>query len=78
MKINEVTNSVPLPEPGVGSRAKYGWHKLRRKGDSVLIEVESKFSPRVRRAAHLYARRKGLTFLTRTVPGGVRVWRVES
>lgn len=41
-------------------------------GDSFVTD-----RPAVRAAANVWAKRKGMKFITRTVEDGVRVWRVE-
>lgn len=43
-------------------------------GDSFVVPTQQ--AAGVRRAAHYFSEREGWRFITRTVPEGLRVWRI--
>lgn len=44
-------------------------------GDSILVTGAKKDFHRARNASSVYGKRHGLKFETRTVDGGLRIWR---
>ena len=71
----KVEKNVPLPGNAGkgGAYARYPWKQMQI-GDSLFVEgfTAAQFSGRVS-----YARKSlGLQFISRTVDGGCRVWRV--
>jgi len=77
----KVERGVPIPDRRHGAPGKYPFEKMSQ-GDSFLLPVENEedvdtVRRRIAAAASLYATRNGGKFTTRTVDGGIRVWRVE-
>ncbi len=74
----EVEKGVPMPKPvRAGRQTKYPWKELAV-GDSFFVPADA-VKPQsargaVRTANRIYADRR---FATRTVEGGIRVWRIE-
>jgi len=68
-----IEKGVPLPATGTGRPSIYPWRKMDI-GDSFFIPgtTTKKFAGQAGRAAI----RTGRRFSTRTVDGGVRVWRI--
>lgn len=76
MKFNIETN-VPVPSAKEGLGSIYGFH-LMEVGNSILFDGETRGTnakPAI--AARVYGHRHGWKFKTRSVEGGVRIWRVE-
>jgi hypothetical protein len=66
----KIDNDVPIPEPRGAS--KYPFRSMEV-GDSFLAEDK-----RAGAAASFFARRnKEYRFACRSVPGGLRIWRIE-
>ncbi len=69
----KIDKSVPIPQ-GRSSHSKYPWRELQV-GDSFFVkdkeasDLSGYFAP--------LRRKYGLRFVSRTVDGGVRIWRVE-
>lgn len=68
----EVEKGIPAPETR-GKEAKYPWKEMEV-GDSFLITEPPKY---IRNMASQAGRVNGLKFSVRTLPEGVRVWRVK-
>lgn len=68
-----IERGVPLP-PGASTGPTYPWDKMAV-GDSFF--VPGKKQENMSSVASSAAKRRGWKFATRTVPGGVRVWRVR-
>lgn len=66
----EIDKGIEIPQP----RSEYPFGEMEI-GDSFLAPKEK--IKGVRAAASEYGKRKSKRFMTRTVEGGVRVWRVE-
>lgn len=78
MNYYDIDDSIPLPKRkgnSAGRPPKYPFAKMDV-GQSVFFDGES-YSSKVCIAAHAYGRRHGKRFSTRSVDGGLRVWRVE-
>ena len=62
--------------PAGGNPPKYPFNELEEIGDSFFIEgrESTQISSSMQAAKHRYSDRK---FISRTVDGGVRVWRAE-
>lgn len=75
----KIEKGVPVPESKALS-AKYPWDGMQP-GDSFLIAFDGRRDFHIREkasAAANYAKRAfGWKLCTRTVEGGVRVWRIE-
>ena len=74
-----VERNVPAPGINRPSRAtKYPFPQLKV-GDSFFVphDNNNRAIPRVRSAASLWAKYHNLKLVTRTVDGGIRVWRVK-
>ena len=72
-----IDQCVPIPRKSGGSGAppKYPFGSMEV-GESFFMEASSEEDIKpVRSAASRYAKRNGLEFASRTVDGGVRVWR---
>jgi hypothetical protein len=65
---------LPQKRPGAGRKSKYPFRDMEV-GDSFMALGVAPIT--VRRAAYWSGRRLNKKFMTRTVEGGVRVWRVE-
>ena len=75
----KIEKNIPIPAPhrGVNRPLKYPWDKLEI-GDSVLIPAKNKSDKEtIRTAATSYGRKRKMLFVSRTVEGGVRVWRTK-
>ena len=70
MKI-KIEKGIPMPDP----RKKYEMPDLEV-GDSVFLEVGTTQSPEVLSIAGR-AKRKGWSTMSRSVEGGVRIWRTK-
>jgi len=74
--MTKIDKNIPIPRPRGGGnyKSKYPWRYMEI-GDSFFIETKSQ------KSAAAYARvvgpRIGAKFATRSVPGGIRVWRIE-
>lgn len=66
----EIEKNVPVPE----ERTRYPLGKMEVT-DSFLAMGKAAYS--ARSAAHKYGKNHGKKFKTRTVEGGMRIWRVE-
>lgn len=64
--------TIIIPKPQYGKFNKYGFHKLEKYGDSILIETEDPHKVRI--AAYKYAGYHGIKFVTRKDGLGVRVY----
>lgn len=69
----EIDKDVPVPTNAVGGSPKYPWGTMER-GDSFFVPNV----PKGRLTAAVWAAQKksGFRFTTRTVDGGIRVWRI--
>lgn len=68
----KIEKGIPLPRRSAANK-KYDFGAMKI-GDSMLCAgVEPK---EVRGVAHAAGKREGMKFATRTVEGGVRVWRI--
>ena len=66
-----IQKNVPVPTFRVS------WPFAEMKvGDSILVE-DPGLTPRVRMAAYDFGKRNSRRFMTRSVEGGVRVWRTK-
>jgi len=81
----EVENGIEIPAPkrGRGRPPKYPWAEMEI-GDSFFVEAQEGRSIENQQrslsaSGRSYGVRKhvGMKFRTRTVEGGVRVWRIE-
>lgn len=70
----KVDKGISIPNPYRGREAVYPWKNMNI-GDSILVPNLKIGS--VASAAGSYGRNHGVRFISRTVEGGVRVWRVE-
>ncbi|MEE9532689.1 MAG: hypothetical protein V3W52_17055 [Syntrophobacteria bacterium] len=66
----KIDKKIPAP----GSSKDYPFEKLEV-GHSFLVPVEE--SQDARNAAHTFKKATGWNFKTKSVEGGVRVWRIE-
>lgn len=67
-----IEQNVPIPP-----RAQYGFAKLQP-GDSLLKKcADAKERDKTRKAAYRLADYKNWKIVVRTLPEGVRVWRIE-
>ena len=67
-----IEQNVPIPP-----RAQYGFEKLRP-GDSLLKKcADPKERDKTRKAAYRVADYKNWKIVVRTLPEGIRVWRIE-
>ena len=69
----EIEHGIPIPESN--PRLGVTWARMEV-GDSILIPEGIKSIKSVQRAASSYGSRHGKTFKSRTVEGGMRIWRV--
>ena len=70
----KIDDGIPLPKrPGGGRIAKYPWDRLEV-GQSFFVPTPPKYLASMASAA---GKKRGRRFSSRTVDGGVRVWRVE-
>ena len=69
----KIESNVPMPSP----RSKYSWDQMKV-GDSVLLNGEVKVQA-VFAAAQGFALKQNprWKFSSRTMPDGIRLWRVE-
>lgn len=73
--IDEVNIPVPPVSAGGGRTPKYPFREMKVK-DIKRFRADPTEVKRIQRAVAAFARRnKGLKFVTRRVPDGVRVWR---
>ena len=77
----EIDKGVEIPPPNTtnGSRRIYPFREMEI-GDSFLVPVDGDKKlqqARIGSAASYYGKRNNKRFVTRTVDGGARVWRVE-
>jgi hypothetical protein len=70
----KIEDNVPLPLTFGGTASKYPFDKLQVGQRFVVTDGKSIDS--VRTSAYQAGRRLGMKFATRTVDGGLRVWRV--
>ena len=71
-----IEKNIPTPEgSGSGRPAKYPFTKMEV-GDSVFIAGGRQGCNELN-AAKVYANRTGKRFSSRTVDGGLRIWRIE-
>lgn len=67
-----IEQNVPIPP-----RAQYGFAKLQP-GDSLLKKcADSKERDKTRKAAYRLANYKNWKIVVRSLPEGIRVWRIE-
>jgi len=70
----EIEHGVPMPK----LRNKYPFEDMAAVGDSFLVPADMKIGISTISSAASYAgRRLKVKFITKTVDGGVRVWRFE-
>jgi len=70
---------IPAPRSGAYGQAKYPFRKMRA-GDSFLLKPNGdgkKGLERARVMVLLEAKKYKVKVTTRTVPGGVRVWKIQ-
>ena len=67
----QIEKNVPMPN----ARTDYPY-KYMEVGDSVLIDHSCGNLGAAQAYAHVYGRQAGRKFRTRTIPEGLRVWRV--
>jgi len=82
----KIEKNVPMPsselEPGTPGYRKYPWPEMVP-GDSFLIRCPESMVKKIRNrlvvSANAYKGRQnnGWDYATRTVPGGVRIWRIK-
>lgn len=77
----EIDRGVEIPAPNIHNRNSriYPFREMEI-GDSFLVpgnENKKALQARVGSAACYYGKRNNSRFVTRSVEGGVRVWRVE-
>lgn len=76
----EIDKGVEIPAPhGVATRRVYPFREMEI-GDSFLVPGDGdkrQLQARIGSAASYYGKRNNKRFVTRSVEGGVRVWRVE-
>ena len=70
----KVDHNIPLPPRTYGRGKRYPWKTLGV-GDSFLAPKESAAS--VRQLATRWGKKLEYQFVTRKVPGGIRVWRTK-
>lgn len=69
----KIDKGIPIPSGGHGRRAKYPWHEMEV-GDSFFVSGGTNNKGFVSYANRRFAPKR---FLSRTVEGGTRVWRLE-
>ena len=70
----KIDKDIPMPQDKLGRKPKYPWMDMDV-GDSFLLPGKS-----IHHAASLMVRwqeRGGRRYSARTVPEGVRIWRIE-
>lgn len=75
----EIENGIEIPKSNYGYYSKYPFGEMEI-GESFFVpfgDDKHIIRVRVQTAASYYGKRNNVRFLTRTVDGGVRVWRVE-
>ena len=71
-----VEKGIPVPESGTGHRYKYDFSVMEL-GDSQLYQGGLENDSRIRSALNMYKiRNPDFNYLTRSVEGGIRVWRI--
>ncbi len=71
-----VERNVPFKKKAVHANTKYPFFRMKV-GESFFAPADDHATiPRVRSAACMYGSMHGMTFRTRTVDGGIRVWRI--
>ena len=70
----EENHPMPAVSPNKGKQEKYPWSKMDV-GSSFFVEGGDPV--RIKNAAGKAAQRSGKRFITRSVEGGVRIWRYE-
>ena len=70
----KIDKDVDLPERGAGRPNTYPFGEMEV-GDSFFVDGIPK--ERVRSAANQYGIRHGRKYATRSVDGGIRVWRAQ-
>ena len=69
----KIEKNIPIPEPR--THIKYGWGDLEV-GDSVFFEGQTSHD-KAKHSAWSWGRRNNVRFVSRTMDGGVRIWRFE-
>jgi len=69
----KIEKGIPAPKANRGARTLYPWREMEV-GDSFLIPFATDGK---RRGIYSCASRLGIKIATRTVEGGVRIWRIE-
>lgn len=76
--IPEINDDIPLPPPGSSGGRKPIWPwKVMEIGESFLMPEDRIATNSAVRAASRAGKGTGRKFATRSVEGGVRVWRVS-
>lgn len=71
----QIDKSVPVPAcVGPGRPFVYPWPEMQV-GDSIFFAGETSQGNAAQAARH-YAKERGLRFISRSVDGGVRIWRI--
>lgn len=70
----EIEKNIPTP-PGVQGTKKYPFDKMEV-GDSIFIKGQTSVG-KAANAARVYANGRQMKFSSRSVDGGVRIWRIE-
>lgn len=72
-----IEKGIPAPESALKGRTKYPWPKMDI-GDSVFFEGEPGGTQcNASKASIMYGKRTGKKFASRSIDGGVRIWRIE-
>lgn len=70
----QIERGIPIPTYRRGRRGLYPFREMKV-GDSFVVEKTKKAS--AQRAASFYGKNHGQVFTARSVPEGVRIWRVS-
>jgi len=74
----EIEKGIPIPQ----KRGRHGWISCLIKkmeiGDSFFVTCDDKKARSVRTSVRIRSRALQIPCTTRSVDGGIRVWRVES
>lgn len=70
----QIERGIPVPSHNKGRRGLYPFRDMQV-GDSFVVDQRRKAS--AQRAASFYGKSHGQVFTARSVPDGVRIWRVS-
>ncbi len=72
-----ISEVPPVKRGGTGRRRKYDWPSLAVGESLEFYAVTAEDCKRAMTSAYGYGKQTGKKFVTRTVDGGVKIWRVE-